>query len=59
MMNALSDDEQPQFNAEAIRDEENLESRPVINAAQAFDKAEEVKDEAPVSQPEQEDKPDF
>jgi recombination protein RecT len=59
MMNALSDDEQPQFNAEAIRDEENLESRPVINAAQAFDKAEEVKDEAPASQPEQEDKPDF
>jgi recombination protein RecT len=59
MMNALADDEPQQFNAEAIRDEENLEARPVINAAQAFDKAEEVKDEAPASQPEQEDKPDF
>ena len=45
--------------AEEQRDQENLEVRPVINAAQAFDKAEEVKDEAPASQPEQEDKPDF
>ena len=59
MMNALADDEPQQFNAEAIRDEENLEARPVINAAQAFDKAEEVKDEALASQPEQDDKPDF
>jgi recombination protein RecT len=59
MMNALSDDEQPQYSAEAIRDEENLETRPVVDAAQTFDNAEEVKDDAPASQPKQEDKPDF
>lgn len=59
MMNALSDDEQPQYSAEAIRDEENLETRPVVDAVQTFDNAEEVKDEAPASQPEPEDKPDF
>jgi recombination protein RecT len=60
MMNALSDDEQPQFNAEAIRDEENHEARPVIDASQMVNnqpavdaQAEEVKDEQP------EDKPDF
>lgn len=59
MMNALSDDEQPQFNAEAIRDEENHEARPVIDASQMVNnqpavdaQAEEVKDEP-------EDKPDF
>jgi recombination protein RecT len=58
LQNAIANDEDIQ-DAEAIRDEENHEARPVINAAQAFDKAEEVKDEAPASQPEQEDKPDF
>jgi recombination protein RecT len=59
MMNALSDDEQPQFNAEAIRDEENHEARPVVDASQMVNQpaeeaqAEEVKEEQP------EDKPDF
>jgi recombination protein RecT len=64
MMNALSDDEQPQFNAEAIRDEENHEARPVINASQMMQdaeevKAEEVKEEANSGTPEPDDKPNF
>lgn len=46
MMNALSDDEPTTLPAEVIRDEENNEPRPVINAEQVFDSAEEVK-EAP------------
>ena len=58
MMNAFAMDEKEELNAEAIRDEENLEARPVVNAAQAFDNAEEVKAEK-VKDPEPEDKPDF
>jgi recombinational DNA repair protein RecT len=58
MQQAIAQDED-YTSAEEQRDQENLEARPVVNAAQAFDKAEEVKDEAPASQPEQEDKPDF
>jgi recombination protein RecT len=58
MMDAMAKDEQPQFTqAEAIRDEENHEARPVVNAANAFDKAEEVKAEEVAEQTD--DKPDF
>ena len=58
MMDAMAKDEQPQFTqAEAIRDEENHEARPVVNAANAFDKAEEVKAEDVAEQTD--DKPDF
>jgi recombination protein RecT len=61
MMNAFAMDEKEELNAEAIRDEENLEARPVLNAAQAFDNAEEVKEEAAQEQSQEpaEDKPDF
>lgn len=48
MMNALADDEQPQFTtAEEIRNEENTEPRQVINAQQMMEdaQAEEVKEE--------------
>ena len=58
MQQAIAQDED-YTSAEEQRDQENLEARPVINAAQAFDKAEEVKDEAQASQPESGDKPDF
>ena len=44
--------------AEVVRDQENAEHRQVINAAQAFDNAEEVKEETP-AEPEPDDKPDF
>ena len=44
--------------AEVVRDQENAEPRQVINAAQAFDNAEEVKEETP-AEPEPDDKPDF
>jgi recombination protein RecT len=54
MQQALAQDED-YISAEQQRDEENLEARPVINASQAFENAEEVKDEVV----EQEDKPDF
>jgi hypothetical protein len=58
MMDAMAKDEQPQFtHAEAIRDEENHEARPVVNAANAFDKAEEVKADEVAEQTD--DKPDF
>ena len=57
MMNALADDEPQQFNAEAIRDEENLEARPVINASDMMKDAEEVPAEEVKEEPE--DKPDF
>jgi len=58
MMDAMAKDEQPQFTqAEAIRDEENHEARPVVNAANAFDKAEEVKADEVAEQTD--DKPDF
>jgi len=59
MMNAFAMDEKEELNAEAIRDEENHEARPVINASQMVNQpaeevqAEEVKEEQP------EDKPDF
>jgi hypothetical protein len=52
-------DEKEELNAEAIRDEENHEARPVIDASQMVNQpaeeaqAEEVKEEQP------EDKPDF
>lgn len=54
MMNALADDEPQDFNAEVIRDEENAESRPTVNASQMIQEAEaeEVKEEP-------EDKPQF
>lgn len=40
MMDAMSKDEQPQFtSAEEIRNEENLEARPVINASQMMQDA--------------------
>jgi recombination protein RecT len=47
MMNALSDDEQPQFTtAEEIRNEDNAAPKQVIDASQMMDaQAEEVKDE--------------
>ena len=57
MMNALADDEPQQFNAEAIRDEENAEARPVINASDMMKDAEEVPAEEVKEEPE--DKPDF
>ena len=57
MMNAFAMDEKEELNAEAIRDEENHEARPVVNAAKAFDNAEEVKAEE--VKEESEDKPDF
>ena len=57
MMNALSDDEQPQFNAEEIRDQENQESRPVVNAADMVQPAEEAQAEEVKEEPE--DKPNF
>jgi recombination protein RecT len=59
MMNAFAMDEKEELNAEAIRDEENHEARPVIDASQMVNQpaeevqAEEVKEEQP------EDKPDF
>ena len=64
MMNALSDDEPTTFDAEAIRNEENSEARPVINASQMMQdaeevKAEEVKEEANPGTPEPDDKPNF
>lgn len=59
MMNAFTMDEREELNAEAIRDEENLEARPVITAQQAFDKAEEVNEDASAQTQESEDKPDF
>ena len=55
MMNAFAMDEKEELNAEAIRDEENHEARPVVDASQMVNRpaeeaqAEEVK----------EDKPDF
>jgi hypothetical protein len=59
LQNAIANDEDIQ-DAEAIRDEENHESRPVVDASQMVNsqpavdaQAEEVKDEQP------EDKPDF
>lgn len=60
MMNALADDEQPQFNAEVIRDEENHEPRPMVDANQMIQDAEatEVK-ESPESTQDPEDKPNF
>ena len=64
MMNALADDEPTTFDAEAIRNEENAEARPVINASQMMQdaeevKAEEVKEEANPGTPEPDDKPNF
>jgi recombination protein RecT len=60
MMNAFAMDEKEELNAEAIRDEENHEARPVVDASQMVNsqpvvdaQAEEVKEEQP------EDKPDF
>jgi recombination protein RecT len=51
------DNDEEYISAEERRDEENLVARPVVNAYQAFDNAEEVKEEA--QEPEPEDKPDF
>lgn len=57
MMQALAHDEQPVYaQAEEIRNTENAAPKPVINAAQAFAPAEEVKAEV-VEQAD--DKPDF
>lgn len=51
MMNALADDEPQTITAEALRDEENQEARPVVNVAQMMEaEAEEVTEE---------DKPNF
>lgn len=49
MINVIDEDEPTTVTAEAIRDEENIEARPVETATQVFDNAEEVV----------EDKPDF
>jgi hypothetical protein len=57
MMNALSEDDQPQFNAEAIRDEENNEPRKVVNAEAIIHPVEENQEPEPDEQ--LEDKPDF
>jgi recombination protein RecT len=54
MMNALAEDEQPQFDAEAVRDEENSEPRTVINAEAVIHPVEEQGQTQ-----EQEDKPNF
>jgi recombination protein RecT len=54
MMNALAEDEQPQFDAEAVRDEENSEPRTVINAEAVIHPVEE---QEPTQEPE--DKPNF
>jgi hypothetical protein len=51
LQNAIASDEDIQ-DAEAIRDEENHEVRPVMDASKAFDNAEEVIEEP-------EDKPNF
>ena len=61
MISAISDDERPEFNAEAIRDEENHEARPVKDASQVFDNAEEIEESSDPGTPEPgpEDKPDF
>jgi len=56
MQTAISLHDQAE-NAEAIRDAENLEARPVINASQMMQDAEEVKAEEVKEEPE--DKPDF
>jgi recombination protein RecT len=56
LQNAIASDEDIQ-DAEAIRDEENHEARQVVNAANAFDKAEEVKADEVAEQTD--DKPDF
>lgn len=56
MMNALADDDQPQFQtAEEIRNEENNEPRKVVNAEAIIHPVEE--NQEPEEQPE--DKPDF
>ena len=54
MMNALAEDEQPQFDAEAVRDEENSEPRTVINAEAVIHPVEEQEQTQ-----ELEDKPNF
>lgn len=62
MQEAIANDED-YIPAEVVRDQENSEARPVVNAAQAFDNAEEVKEEGEANpgtpEPEPEDKPDF
>lgn len=58
MMNALADDDQPQFQtAEEIRNEENNEPRKVVNAEAIIHPVEENQEPEPEEQPE--DKPDF
>ena len=58
MMNALADDDQPQFQtAEEIRNEENNEPRKVVNAEAVIHPVDENQEPEPEEQPE--DKPDF
>lgn len=58
MMNALADDDQPQFQtAEEIRNEENNEPRKVVNAEAIIHPVDENQEPEPEEQPE--DKPDF
>ena len=59
MMNALAEDEQPQFDAEAVRDEENSEPRTVINAEAVIHPVEEQgQTQEPEDQPHQNDRAD-
>jgi recombination protein RecT len=58
MMNALADDDQPQFQtAEEIRNEENNEPRKVVNAEAIIHPVDDNQEPEPEDQPE--DKPDF
>ena len=58
MMDAISKDEQPLYTpAEEIRDMENQEAHPVVNASDMMKDAEEVKAEEVKEEPE--DKPNF
>jgi recombination protein RecT len=57
MMSALAYDDPTTITAEAIRNEDNSEARPVISASEMMKDAEEVKAEEVKEEPE--DKPDF
>jgi recombination protein RecT len=59
MMNAFAMDEKEELNAEAIRDEENHEARPVIDASQMVNNQPAVDAQAEDVKDEQEDKPNF
>ena len=59
LQEAIANDEDYDIPAEQKRDEENFGVRPVVNASQVFDNAEEVKEEGNPGEPEPDDKPDF